>query len=113
MADVNALLPELEAQEKAFLTSIIGNMPDDKARNFAAAYRGQRKDATTILICTLIGFLGVAGIQRFLLNQIGMGILYLLTGGLCYIGTIIDLVKYRELTMEYNRQKAQEIATTL
>ena len=32
-----------------------------------------------------------------------MGILYFLTGGLCLIGTIVDLVNHRSLAFEYNQ----------
>lgn len=35
-------------------------------------------------------FLGILGIHRFYLGYFGMGILYLLTGGLCGIGWLID-----------------------
>jgi TM2 domain-containing membrane protein YozV len=63
-----------------------------------------------ILLTSLIGFLGIAGIQRFLIGQVGMGILYLLTGGLCLIGTIIDLINYQDLAVEYNMRMANESA---
>ena len=53
---------------------------------------------------------GVHGIHRFVLNQIGMGILYLLTGGICLIGTIVDLVNYQRLTFEFNQPIAQQAA---
>ena len=36
-------------------------------------------------------FLGVLGIHKFYLGKTGMGILYLLTGGLCGIGLLVDL----------------------
>ena len=62
-----------------------------------------------ILLTTLLGFVVIAGVQRFLLNQIGMGLIYLFTGGLCLIGTIVDLVNYRKLSFEYNSQQAREI----
>jgi TM2 domain-containing membrane protein YozV len=52
----------------------------------------------------------IAGIQRFLVNQIGMGLLYLFTAGLCFVGTIVDLVNYQKLTFDYNRQIADEVA---
>jgi hypothetical protein len=42
-------------------------------------------------------------------KNIGLGILYLLTAGLCFIGTIVDLVNYQNITFEYNRQIADEI----
>jgi TM2 domain-containing membrane protein YozV len=57
-----------------------------------------------------VGFVGVAGVQRFLINQIGMGVLYLLTGGLCLIGTIIDLINYQDLAIDYNMRMANESA---
>ncbi|MBK6913032.1 MAG: TM2 domain-containing protein [Ignavibacteriales bacterium] len=51
----------------------------------------------------------LAGIHRFVLGNIGLGILYVLTGGLCLIGTIVDLVNYKKLTFEYNQKVAQEV----
>ena len=42
------------------------------------------------------------------MNQIGMGILYLLTGGLCLIGTIVDAINYRQLSLSYNTTVAFE-----
>lgn len=71
-------------------------------------YTGKRKSPQDLLIFTLIGFFGVAGIQRFVIGQIGMGILYLFTGGLCAIGTIVDLINNRSLALEYNKQAAYE-----
>jgi TM2 domain-containing membrane protein YozV len=58
----------------------------------------------------LVGIFGIAGIHRFLVNQIGMGVLYLLTAGLCFIGTIVDAVNYQTIAFEYNRQVASEVA---
>jgi len=40
-----------------------------------------------------------------------MGILYFLTCGLCFIGTIIDLVNYKKLSFEYNSKEAQQVAS--
>lgn len=37
-------------------------------------------------------FLGVIGIHKFYEEKIGMGILYLFTGGLFMIGVIVDLI---------------------
>ena len=47
-------------------------------------------DWGTAAICFFFGYLGV---HRFMKGDVGMGILYLLTGGLCGIGVIIDLIK--------------------
>tara|TARA_Y100000385_G_scaffold121399_1_gene126171 strand:- start:345 stop:953 length:609 start_codon:yes stop_codon:yes gene_type:complete len=53
----------------------------------------------TVAIILLI-LVGVLGIHKFYLGQIGPGILYLFTGGLCGIGLIIDLVKLLTDTYE-------------
>lgn len=38
-------------------------------------------------------FLGVFGAHKFYEGKVGMGILYIFTGGLCGIGVIVDLIK--------------------
>jgi len=62
-----------------------------------------------ILLFAFAGLVGFAGIHRVLLNQIGMGILYFFTAGLCLIGTIVDMVNYKTLAFTYNRQVAVEV----
>ena len=61
----------------------------------------------------LLGFIVVAGVHRLLLGQIEMGILYLFTGGLCLVGTIIDLVNHQKLAFEYNQKVANEVAAII
>ena len=113
MASVLQLLPELIGEEQAFVSHLIKDMSDDNAMQFANVYRVRRKDPQTILLLTLVGFLGIAGVQRFIVDQIGLGILYLLTGGICMIGTIIDLVNYKNIAFEYNQKQAQQIAAII
>jgi len=103
------MIPGIEANELAYLQTITKELNDDQLQTFAALYNGERKKSDMILIVGIIGLLGVGGIQRFMIGQIGMGILYLLTMGLCYIGTIIDLVNYKKLTFEFNQQAANNI----
>lgn len=110
MPNIFQLLPSLEGEEMSYVQSVINDMTDTQAQQFAMAYSARRKDPTTILILALVGFVGFAGLHRFMLNQIGMGILYFLTGGLCFIGTIIDLVNHRKLAFEYNSTVAQQVA---
>ncbi len=110
MPNVFQLLPSLEGEEMQYVQGLIQDMTDTQAQQFAMSYNSRRKDPTTILILALVGFVGVAGVHRFMLNQIGMGILYLLTGGLCAIGTIVDLVNHRKLCFDYNSVVAQQVA---
>lgn len=102
MAKVIDVLPELQGEEMVYVQTLIKDMDDEKARSFASVYRARRKEPQMILLMALLGFVGIAGVHRFVLDQVGMGILYLLTVGLCWIGTIVDLVNYQKLAFEYN-----------
>jgi TM2 domain-containing membrane protein YozV len=113
MANVLRHLPELEGMELGYIQGLMKNMDDDQASLFAQVYRARRKDAQMILILTLIGFFGFAGLHRFILGQVGLGILYILTLGLCFIGTIVDLVNYKSLAYEYNIKVAHETMNIL
>ncbi len=113
MANILDVLPELVEEEQAYVAGIIRNMDDDKARQFANAYRARRRDPQTILLLALVGLFGFAGIQRFIVDQIGMGILYFFTLGLCFIGTIIDMINYKKLAFEYNIVQAQQIVAVI
>ncbi|EPR71848.1 TM2 domain-containing protein [Cyclobacterium qasimii] len=113
MANVLRHLPELEGMELGYIQGILKDMNEEQAGLFAQVYRARRKDSQMILILTLIGFFGFAGLHRFILGQIGLGILYLFTVGLCFVGTIVDLVNYKSLTYEYNIKMAQETLTLL
>lgn len=113
MANVYELMPEIMGEEQIYIANLIKEYDDKKAQQFANLYRARRKDPQTILLVTLVGFLGLAGIQRFLTDQIGIGILYLLTCGICFVGTILDLVNYKRIAFEYNQKQAFQIAQIL
>lgn len=108
-----AMLPGAEQEEILWLQELSKDYDEATRQRFLAVYQGRRKDPQTVLICCLIGLIGPAGIHRFILNQVGMGILYLFTLGLCCIGTIVDAVNYRKLTWEFNKKAALESAALL
>ena len=58
------------------------------------------KDPTTILLISI--FLGCLGIVRFMIGYIGMGVLKLLSLGVCGILTIIDWFTISKKTKELN-----------
>ena len=109
MARVIDVLPEISGEEMLYVQTLIKDMDDEKARSFASVYRTRRKDPQTILITALLGLIVIAGVHRFIMGQIGMGLLYLFTFGLCFIGTIVDLVNHQKLAFEHNQKMANEV----
>ena len=68
-----------------------------------AIFMVELKDPTMMLIISI--FLGYLGIDRFMLGDIPMGILKLLTCGLCGILAIIDWIQIMDRTKEKNFQE--------
>lgn len=95
----------------AEIAMIQQGMTDQQKMMFMSQYNSDKKDRTTALILSLI--LGTLGVDRFFLGDTGMGILKLCTFGLCGVMTVIDWFLIMGKADEYNRQKMQEIATTI
>lgn len=109
MFDQNFMsLPGISPQEYSYLQSATQGLNEQQLRTFLMIYAGKRKNPSDILLMCLIGFLGFAGIHRFVVGQIGIGILYMLTCGLCFIGTIIDLINHKQITFEHNQRMVFE-----
>ena len=83
-----------------YIRDRLENMDDDQFAKLSAL---QFKDSTTMLIVSIL--LGGYGIDRFMLGDVGMGILKLLTSGLCGILTIYDWVTIMKKTKEINFEK--------
>ncbi|WP_075601754.1 TM2 domain-containing protein [Saccharicrinis aurantiacus] len=107
------LLPEVDLEEALFIDNLLKDKDDEQIKSFANVYRVRRKDPQTFLLLALAGFVCFSGIHRFYANQIGMGLLYFFTGGLCFIGTIVDLVNHKTLALEVNQKSAMEVAAYL
>ena len=102
------LLPEVEGEEMNYIRELLQDVSEEDAKLFASVYRVRRRDPQTVLLFGVIGLFVIPGIQRFYVNQIGMGILYFLTIGLLFIGSIVDIINYRRLALRYNSRVARE-----
>lgn len=80
------------------------NASDDSLLTLQAT---ELKDPTVMLLVSI--FLGTLGVDRFMLGDIGIGILKLLTGGLCGILTIIDWFTISRKTKQLNLSKISMI----
>jgi TM2 domain-containing membrane protein YozV len=101
-------LSGVSPEEISFLQQATADLNENQQRYFFMAYSGKRKSPQDLLIFCLVGLCAVPGLQRFITGQIGMGILFLFTGGLCVIGSIVDLVNYKSLALEYNKKAAYD-----
>ena len=80
-----------------YLKDKLRTMDDEK---FSLISTIEMKDPTTILLVSI--FLGVLGIDRFMLGDTGMGILKLLTGGVCGILALVDWFTISKKAKDYN-----------
>lgn len=64
------------------------------------------KDEGLALVLTILGFFFVAGLQYFYLGKILKGVLFFLTLGFLYVGTIISLFTIRAETRRVNAKRA-------
>jgi len=100
-------------EELVTINSRIKDFSDNEILQFCMIYRSKRKDPQLILILCLLGLVGFAGIHRIVIGNIGMGILYFFTAGLCFIGTIVDIINHKELALEYNAKLITETLAML
>ena len=76
-------------------------------RKFEMISMMELKNPTTLLIISI--FLGSLGVDRFMLGETGMGILKLLTGGVCGILTIVDWFSVGNKAKENNFYKIMQL----
>ena len=85
------------AEKIMYLKDKLKDVDEEK---FSLISTVELKDPTTILLISI--FLGSLGIDRFMIGDIGMGILKLLTAGCCGILTIIDWFLIQKKTKDLN-----------
>lgn len=91
----------------AELAEMMRGLDDSKKMIFQSQYNSEKKDRGTATIVALFNW------DRIWFGDMGLGILKLITGGLCGIWWLIDLFTAGSRCDDYNRQKAQEIASAL
>jgi TM2 domain-containing membrane protein YozV len=100
-------LPGISPQEYSYLQTATTGFSEQQLRGFLMIYSSKRRNPDDMVLYCILGFF-IPGLPRFLVNQVGMGILYFLTIGLCFIGTIIDLINHKNLAFEYNQRMVFE-----
>ena len=103
-------LKGLTPEEFHYVQQVMEGMNEQQAQQFVMFYSGKRQSPNDLLLFTLLGLIIVAGVQRFIIGQIGMGILYFFTFGLCFIGTIVDAINHKTLANDHNQKVALECA---
>jgi TM2 domain-containing membrane protein YozV len=101
-------LSGISPEEIGFLQQATVGLTENQQKYFYMIYTDKRKSPQDMLIFCIVGLFLVPGLQRFMVGQIGMGILYLFTIGLCFIGSIVDLINHKSLALEYNKKMAYE-----
>ena len=71
-------------------TIVVNNVNTNNVGGAGMPGISPKSKMVALILCI---FLGTIGIHRFYVGKVGMGILYLLTGGLCGIGWIVDIIQ--------------------
>ncbi|TXF90127.1 TM2 domain-containing protein [Neolewinella aurantiaca] len=101
-------LPRLDLEEQTRLETTLANVPADRHAQFISIYANRRKDPQTVLLLSLLGFLGFAGVHRFVTGDVVLGIVYFLTGGFCGIATIVDAILHKKIANNHNQRMMNE-----
>ena len=101
-------MSEFSLTEQMMMTK---DLTDQQKFLFDSQFSSAKKDRGLILVLSVL--LGYWGVDRFILGDFGLGILKLLTFGLCGILWIIDIFRIQGAVDDYNRKKAQEILMTI
>ena len=95
---------KLPAEKAVLIREKMAQIDDSR---YATISSVELKDPTTMLLVSI--FLGEFGVDRFMLGETGMGILKLLTAGLCGILWLIDLIGITKKVKDYNYNELMKI----
>jgi hypothetical protein len=97
-------MAELGAAELVQLTR---DLDDSKKMIFQSQYSSEKKDRGTATILAIFMY------DRIWLGDIGLGIVKIISLGLCGLWWLIDIFTAGSRCDDYNRNKAQEIVAAL
>lgn len=95
---------KLPAEKVAIVREKMAQVDDSR---YATISSIEFKDPTTMLLISI--FLGEFGVDSFMMGKTGRGILKLLTGGLCGILWLIDIINIQKQVKEYNYNTIMQI----
>ena len=93
--------------EPSAIPIIRNKLENASDETFLTLQATELKDPTTVLLISI--FLGALGIDRFMIGDTGMGILKLLTAGLCGILTLVDWFTISRKVKQLNLSKISMI----
>lgn len=96
---------KFKPEQFPIIRNYLEKMDDDK---FFRVQMQQYKDPTLLLVLSIL--VGQLGVDRFLLDQTGIGVAKLLTCGGLGIWTIVDWFLIMGLTRDYNFNKFLQVA---
>ena len=86
------------------IRNLLESIPQE---NLAMLHSADFKDPTVVLILSVL--LGELGVDRFMVGDIGLGVLKLLTLGGCLIWWVVDMCIISKRAKEVNFQKLNEL----
>lgn len=78
------------------------NLTNDQKNYVLNGMIAKEKSTSTAYFCWILSCFFINGIQKFYLGRTMMGLLYILTFGFFYIGTIYDLFTLPGQVRDYN-----------
>lgn len=89
------------------LAQLVKDLDESKKLIFQSQFGSEKKDRGTATILAIFMY------DRIWLGDIGLGIVKIITAGLCGIWWLIDIFTAGSRADDYNRQKAREIVAAL